>query len=185
MRLALAARLQAHQDVAGVLRRRKQAQLRAGAPGIRRDFGRLGDHLLDRPDLAIGFRERAAGRRQVVDDEAALVRRRERIRCRSTQNSPAVSAASRTATTTATIGRPIIDGEQARVGPVEARRAVRQPDDDRSRAQRASSGTMVIDSASDSSTATDRLSDSARKNCPGTPESRPAARTRPPSSASS
>ena len=40
-------------------------------------------------------------------------------------------------------------------------------------AHRAISGTTLIDNASDSSTATDRLSDSARKNCPGTPDSSP------------
>ena len=47
---ALTARLQADEDVARVLRRGKQAQLGAGAPRVRRDFGRIGDHLLHGAD---------------------------------------------------------------------------------------------------------------------------------------
>ena len=53
---ALAARLQAHEDVAGVLRRGEQPQLGSGAPRVGRDFRRVRTHLLDRPHLAVGFR---------------------------------------------------------------------------------------------------------------------------------
>ena len=53
--VALAARLEPHQDVAGVLRGREQAELRSGAARIRRDFRRVRDDLLHRPHLPIGF----------------------------------------------------------------------------------------------------------------------------------
>ena len=96
-RLALAARLQAHQDVAGVLRRGEQPELRSGAPRVRRHFGRLGDDLFDarapgdrfpraRCPPASGSRRRIRLRRPAAE-----------IRCRPSRTAPTVATASTTA----------------------------------------------------------------------------------------
>ena len=70
---ALAARLQPHQDVAAVLLRREHAELRSGAARVAGDLGRLREDRFDLLEARVGVFERAAGRRQVVDDEAAFV----------------------------------------------------------------------------------------------------------------
>ena len=65
---------------------------------VRREYaatsGVVGDHLLHRADLAVGLAQRAAGRRQVVDDEAAFVGRRQKSgadRRRTGRRSPPAS----------------------------------------------------------------------------------------------
>ena len=77
-RLALVARLQAHEDVAGVLRGREEAKLGAGAPRIRRPLPGVSAMTFS---IARTWRsvsvKRAAGGREVVEDEAALVGGRE------------------------------------------------------------------------------------------------------------
>ena len=54
---------------------------RPSSEPVRREYdatsGVLADDLLDRADLAIGFCQRAACRRQVVEDEAAFIGSRE------------------------------------------------------------------------------------------------------------
>ena len=100
-RLALAARLQPHQDVAGVLRRREQAELRAGAPRVRRDFRRRRQMTFS---IARTWRsvsvERAAGRRQVVEDEPAFVGGGQESGADADRTAPTVAAAEQRPTAT-------------------------------------------------------------------------------------
>ena len=80
---ALASRLQPHEDVAAVLLRREQAELGAGAAGVRQHVRRLLNDLFHLSQHAIGLLQGAAGRRQVVDDESAFVGLGQEARCRS------------------------------------------------------------------------------------------------------
>ena len=73
---ALISRLEAHEDVAAVLCRREETELRSCTARIRSDLWRLSDDALDQAHLAIGVCQGAALRGQVVEDEAAFVRRR-------------------------------------------------------------------------------------------------------------
>jgi len=72
-RATLSARLEQHRHVAGVGRRGEKPELAAGPPGEGLHVGIGLENLLDAAHHRVGFRERAAGRRPVVEDEAALV----------------------------------------------------------------------------------------------------------------
>ncbi len=70
-------RLQAHEEVALVGLGEAAAELEAGPPAVRVDLGRRLQDGLDLPDHRVRRVERRARRREVVEDEAALVGRRE------------------------------------------------------------------------------------------------------------
>ena len=70
-------RLQAYEEVALVGLCECAAELEAGPPAVRVDLGRGLQDRLDLPHHRVGRFERRAGRREVVQHEAALVGRRE------------------------------------------------------------------------------------------------------------
>ena len=72
------ARRQPGDDVAAVLRRGEQPQLGAGAPRRALDLGGPGQHVLGDADLAVRLDERGAPRREVIEDERALVHLRQK-----------------------------------------------------------------------------------------------------------
>ena len=67
-----------HQDVALVLLRREESQLRPGAPRERRLFRLLVDFRLHLPNECVGFAQRSSRRGQVIDHEAALIHLRQK-----------------------------------------------------------------------------------------------------------
>ena len=69
----VAARLQAHEDVALVLLRGEQPQLRSGAPRVGRDVRRASSTASIFRSARSVSSSAVPGGRQVVDDEAALV----------------------------------------------------------------------------------------------------------------
>ena len=75
---ARAARLEPHDDVARVLLRGEQSQFRSGPSRERRNLVVVGEDGFDRAEALVGSRQRRAGRRQIVDDKAALIRRRQK-----------------------------------------------------------------------------------------------------------
>ena len=170
------ARLQPHEDVAAVLLRREQPELGPGA-ALNMTRPPASSAGLLRPSAAGGRspRARVPGGRQVVDDEAAFVgvrqeagadekiaatpRRedeREQQRQRPSGRASAATSARRRASSPARRGC-----ARAIAGVVPDAPA------------RASSGISVSASTSDTSTAAESVSDSARKNWPTTPDSRP------------
>ena len=124
---------------------------------------------------AAGRSPRARCRRaSVIDDEAALVGvRQESAADGRTARPPPPARTARS--TSARTGRRIIASSVRRIGARRAGRAccVAGSPAGAADAQRASSGISVSASTSEISTAAESVSDSARKNCPTTPDSRP------------
>ena len=80
--VALALRLESHDDVAAILLRREQAELGAGAPRRPGDLRRRRENLLDDVHLPVGLGQRRAARAEVVEDERAFVDLRQEARRR-------------------------------------------------------------------------------------------------------
>ena len=161
---------------------------RPSSDPVRREYaatsGVCGDDLLDRAHLPIGFRRARCRPASGSRGRTRLRRPPARSRCRPSRTAPTVAAASSDARRRPrATGRPTITSSSALVERDRSRPCVSPAGRWCADAQRAISGTTLIDSASDISTATDRLSDSARKNWPARPTAGRAARTRRPSSA--
>ncbi len=72
-RPALAGRLEAHEDVAGIRLGREEAELGPGPADVARDVGRLQEHVLDPAHDLVGLGQRGADRHVVVEHERPFV----------------------------------------------------------------------------------------------------------------
>ena len=77
---AVALALQLHREIARVgFGHRGEPELQAGAAGRAFHFRRLGENLLHAQQHLVGVGERRSGGHQVIENEAALVHRRQQI----------------------------------------------------------------------------------------------------------
>ena len=174
---AFAARLEPHEHVAAVHLRREHAELGSGPAHVGRDLRRLREDRFDLLQPRVRLLERHPRRRDVVDDESALVGGRQKARAHRQVGGDSRAGRARAQSRSAS-SRPLRAARaasrrtsgRARRRAVVVRRLGRMP---ARYAALASSGIRNSASTSEISTATDSVIDSALKKSPTTPDSSP------------